>query len=177
MALQELEGLVEKLPQLRAEHARLGKLIEAIEAFSGEAADADAMPTEGGTVIRAKTPLAGGGTFTSDAFFGMNTHEAVKAFLAFKGKGNPQGPAAIAEGLVAGGQTQDPKKAYINVTSGLNRMGPNGSGEVVQVKRGKWGLSSWYGAGALKKKETPAKGAEAAPDDDTVLPIKKKAGA
>ena len=41
MALAELNDLVGKLPELKAEHERLGKLIDAIEAF---AQNGDAVP-------------------------------------------------------------------------------------------------------------------------------------
>jgi len=147
MALEDLKNdIIARLPEMRAEHERLGRLIEAAEAFAGAAAedgtDTPSTPTPERTASR--SPIR------SDEFFGMNTHEAVKAYLAHMGRGNPQSPKQITNALLAGGYSNDRDKTYVNITSALKRMGGR---DVVQVKHGKWGLSSWYGAGAVKKKD------------------------
>jgi len=87
-------------------------------------------------------------TVGRDAFVGMSTSEAIRAFLGVMGKGNPQGPREMARALVHGGRGDvDEETAYANVTSALKRLKKNG--EVTQVRRGEWGLSAWY---ALKPK-------------------------
>lgn len=150
MALESLrDEIIAKLPEMRTEHERLGKLIAAAEAFAN-IDEAIIVADEG--VPRHAAPKTG--VIRSDEFFGMNTHQAVKAFLTHMGKGSPQSPAAISKALVDGGQSSDAEKMAVNVSSALKRMGPTGTGEVVQVKRGQWGLASWYGAGAGKKKDT-----------------------
>ena len=80
----------------------------------------------------------------------MSTSVAVKAYLTLVGKGNPQGPRDMARAMVTGGRDSDETKAYANVTSVLKRM--NKTGEVKQVRRGQWGLSSWYGTTAPAKR-------------------------
>lgn len=167
MPLESLQDdLVAKLPQMRAEYERLGKLIAAIEAFAN--VDETTVVSEG---IVPRHSGAKSGAIRSDEFFGMNTHEAVKAFLAHMGKGSPQAPAAITKALVDGGQSSDAEKTAINVSSALKRMGPGGTGEVVQVKRGQWGLASWYGVGAAKK--TPARAQAATPTEPKPRPGSK----
>jgi len=153
MALDDLkQDIIARLPQMRAEYEKLGRLIEAAEAF----ADDDFGTEHHDEAPKLNRKHAGDprAPIRSDEFFGMNTHEAVKAYLAHMGKGSPQAPAAISKALVDGGQSTDTEKTAVNVTSALKRL--SDKGEVVQVKRGQWGLASWYGAGA-KRKDGPRK--------------------
>jgi len=150
-----LADMVSSLPQLRTQYERLGRLIAALEAFSdgqqGEvtAAGMTAPPLKG------KSHDVYPGQFT-----GMSTSEAIKALLEHVGKLNPQGPRDMARALVAGGRASDEQKEYANVASALKRM--NKSGEVRQIRRGLWGLGSWYGGSAPSKKAgTRQNGSEA----------------
>jgi hypothetical protein len=150
MALDSLNELVAKLPELRAEHERLGRLIAAIQAYAGE--EVDFSDIEDGGNAEIARPVSRPGQRPSigpDEFTGMSTSEAVRAFLARMGKGNPQGPREMARALVAGGRDSDEEKAYVNVTSSLKRM--NKLGTIRQVRRGQWGLAEWYGTGAKKQ--------------------------
>jgi hypothetical protein len=139
--------LLAKLPQMRADYEKLGKLLQAAEAFVADDPYAD-FPQEFPTAGKSSP----GGAIRPDEFFGMNTHDALKAFLAMMGKGNPQSPAEIAKALVAGGQSRDIVKTSANVASGLKRLSEPARNEVVQVRHGQWGLAEWYGANAGKKK-------------------------
>jgi hypothetical protein len=152
MALDIWSDLRDKLPQYKAEHERLGRLIAMIEGELGPG-DADDDMGEG----RSHSPLPNGsagpgvpkrpasGSIGRDDFVGLSTSEAIKAFLASMGKGKPQGPRDMAKALIQGGRGDtDENTAYANVTASLKRM--KKKGEVTQVRRGEWGLSSWYGA-------------------------------
>ena len=112
----------EQLPMMRAEYEKLGALIAAAEAFVGDVDEVDIDSTTGRPQLPKGAPTGRQKPIRSDEFFGMNTHEAVKAFLAHSGKGNPQSPRAIAKALVDGGQSSDIKAVSVNVSSALKRM-------------------------------------------------------
>ena len=141
-----------RLAVAREEYAKLGAWIAATEALVGEP-PAENDGAEGDQLRPAPRHRHPGAqrVVGKDDFVGMTTSQAVKAFLEFMGKGSPQGPRDMARALVAGGRDQDEQKAYQNVTSVLKRM--NKSGEVKQVRRGQWGLASWYGSSGPKKGE------------------------
>jgi hypothetical protein len=157
MGLDALDEMLAKLPQLRAEHERLSKLIAALEAYAGDDATDAIVITNGqspsivigGGAQRIATPSGRRDTVGPDQFVGLSTSEAIRAFLAHVGRGNPQGPRDMAKALVAGGRASDEEKEYQNVASALKRM--NKTGEVRQVRRGQWGLGSWYGPQPAKK--------------------------
>jgi hypothetical protein len=148
----EMNEMVSQLPELRAEYERLGRLIAALEAFT-EAPDPNVIVIGGGelppVLAQSKRQAAPSRTIGPDAFVGLSTSEAIKAFLTMMGKGSPQGPREMAQALVRGGRGSDEGKEYQNVASALKRM--NKTGEVRQVRRGQWGLGSWYGPQSAKK--------------------------
>src|SRR5438128_507482 len=151
MALEPWSDLIAKLPQMRAEYERLGKLIALVEEYAGEAGEPE---TDTGTApIRTPSPAGTRQAIRPDEFTGMSASEAVRAYLTRVGRGNPQGPREMARALVAGGRDSDEAKAYANVASALKRM--NKMGEVRQVRRGQWGLSSWYGNSGPVRRSAP----------------------
>lgn len=77
----------------------------------------------------------------SDSFFGMSIADASKKFLGMKRK--PQTTQDIADALEAGGMTHTSGNWGNTVGSVLNRIDASG-GDIVRVKRGTWGLASWY---------------------------------
>lgn len=152
MPLESLKrDLVAQIPSIRAEIDRLQRLLATAEAFEGDATPNDSEERgEGG--VKGKPPRAHDthrqpairpGNINGDEFVGLSTSQAVKRYLEIMGRGNPQGPRDMAKALVRGGRDKDETKAYANVTSVLKRM--KKTGEVRQVRRGEWGLSSWYG--------------------------------
>ena len=148
MASETLNDIVAKIPELRAEIERLQRLLEALEAFEDNEASGDAVEPRPRTN---KAVRATAGNIGKDEFVGMSTTQAVKHYLELSGKGNPQGPRDMAKALVRGGRDTDENKAYANVQSVLKRL--KKSGELRQVRRGEWGLSSWYGP-----QKSPARG-------------------
>lgn len=134
-----------RLPELKAEHARIGQLIAAIEGRPAATSDDD---DEGaGEAAARRTPANGSRTLKPsigrDDFTGLSTSEAIKKYLAKMGRGNPQGPREMAQAMIDGGRGDTEfEVAYANVTSALKRLKKNG--EVRPVRRGEWGLSSWY---------------------------------
>lgn len=145
MAFEELfNELQSRLPEMKAEYARLGRLIAAIEGTTPDnSQDTDTEGTEGprrppSNGSRAKAPTIG-----RDDFTGLSTSEAIKKYLAKMGRGNPQGPREMAQAMIDGGRGDtDFNVAYANVTSALKRLKKNN--EVRPVRRGEWGLSHWY---------------------------------
>lgn len=161
MAFDSLNDLAAKLPELKAEHERLGKLIEALEAFASPDSNRASTSTP-------QSPRFHGSQQSShdaitrinpDQFFGMSTPQATKAFLNLVGRGSPQGPRDIARALVRGGIGGDEETVYINVGSALKRL--RKAQEVVQVKRNHWGLAAWYPNAPRKE------GPKAKPENDS----------
>ena len=149
---ETMEDMVAKLPALRLEYERLGALVRALEAFTGEAGDG-ASDEGGSEIIPPRPPLPRVGNrppvIRADEFTGMSASTAIRHYLDLVGRGNPKGPRDIAQAFVQGGRDANEDKAYANVTSALKRM--NKAGEVKQVRRGQWGLASWYGNSAPRK--------------------------
>ena len=158
MASSATNNLTEQLPALRAEFERLGKLIAAIEEFAQVSADdvSDADPVASSASAKKSAPTTrsqkeGSAAIRPDEFVGMSAPQAIQHFLALKGRGNPQGPREMAEALISGGARRDGNldAAYENVTSALKRL--KKSNVVVQVRRGEWGLASWYSSSTVRK--------------------------
>lgn len=150
MPLDIWADLREKLPQYKAEYERLGNLIAMIEGRQTTSSKERAREA-GGESDRPETQTeerATKQTVRRDEFVGLSTAKAISAFLEAMGKGNPQGPKKMAQALVDGGQIADYEKAYANVQSSLKRM--NKAGHIRQVRRGEWGLATWYGAAPKK---------------------------
>lgn len=152
MALEDMKAdVAAKLPEWKAEYERLGKFIAAAEELVGDAEAVAGEGSEGEPRVYRQAPRTSSGallvrtelSIKPDEFTGMSTSEAIRAYLTLAGKGNPKGPADMAKAFVLGGRATDVDKEYQNVASALKRM--NKAKEVRQVRRGQWGLSSWYG--------------------------------
>jgi hypothetical protein len=150
MPLDIWNDLRDKLPSIKAEYERLGQLIAMIEGGvslpetdDGETQTTRPMPPANHSGNSANAGRGAAVAIGRDDFVGMSTSEAIRAFLTKMGRGNPQGPRAMARALVQGGRGDaDEDVAYANVSSSLKRLKKNG--DVKQVRRGEWGLSSWY---------------------------------
>ena len=133
--------LREKLPAIKAEYERLGRLIAAIEGTDSAPIEREDEEATGATQRETRNNKPG--VIGRDDFVRMSTGDAIKAFLAKMGRGNPQGPREMARALIQGGRGDtDEETAYANVASALKRL--KKTGEVIQVRRGEWGLADWY---------------------------------
>ena len=140
MEPNELTAMLANLPALKAQHERLGRLIEALEAF-----------VDGGSVVAAaggNVPRGGKVMLRPDLFFGKSASEATKMYLAMVG--HAVSVREITQALVQGGIGSTPEATYANVSSALKRL--KKAEEVVSPKRNLWGLTSFYG-GTKKKRE------------------------
>lgn len=167
MSLDIWADLRAKLPQYKTEYERLGNLIAMIEG-KPSAPGKDAPRDDDSEVLGPALQDGTRGTKQTigrDAFVGLSTAKAIAAYLDAMGKGNPQGPKAMAQALVDGGQISDYEKAYANVQSSLKRM--NKAGHIRQVRRGEWGLASWYGAAPKKNGSKTKEGDETSDSDGT----------
>ena len=163
MEPNELSAMLANLPALKAQHERLGKLIEALEAFVG-----------GGSVVAvagAGVRHAGKVVLRPDLFFGKSASEATKMYLTMVG--HAVSVREITQALLQGGIGSTPEATYANIGSALKRL--KKAGEVVSPKRNLWGLTSFYG-GAKKKKEQNGED-ESEPDTGTAAKATAAAGA
>lgn len=148
--LESIKELVASAPQIRAEIDRLQRLLAIIDEYEGNGEDVAVSSPAGSTPARKSglpdthKPQGRPVSIASDEFVGLSTSQAVKRYLELVGRGNPKGPRDMAKALVKGGRDADEEKAYANVASVLKKM--KKTGEVRQVRRGEWGLSTWYGA-------------------------------
>jgi hypothetical protein len=132
------------LADLRAKRDALDKAISAIEQLTGQTASSGS----GGAVSE---------DIRDDSFFQMSIPEAAKKLLAMKKKALTT--QEIAEHLKLGGMTHTSENFANTVGSVLNRVYKN-EGGIVNISRGKWGLSGWYPNRKKKKK------GEGSDDDD-----------
>jgi hypothetical protein len=77
-----------------------------------------------------------------DTFFGMNIVSASQKYLAMRKK--PASPVEIAKALAEGGLTSQSERLHNTVNAVLNRNAQSTSPIFAKVKRGTWGLRSWY---------------------------------
>lgn len=77
-----------------------------------------------------------------DTFFGMNIVSASQKYLEMRKK--PATPVEIANALAQGGLTSQSERLHNTVNSVLNRNFHSTSPIFAKVKRGTWGLRSWY---------------------------------
>jgi hypothetical protein len=85
----------------------------------------------------------------SDTFFGLSILDATKKFLAMRKR--PSSGAEVVAALRAGGQINAQNDTFGNTLGATLSRSDAGSGSVVRVGRGKYGLREWY---ANKPKET-----------------------
>lgn len=132
------------LSDLKRRRDDLDKAIAVMEQLIGAGAPANG----GGTTVVTPTPLplqmAGGADLQirEDAFFGMNIVSAAQKYLGMRKK--PASPREIASALSAGGLPTQSDRLDNTVNSVLSRNAHGPSPIFAKVKRGTWGLRSWY---------------------------------
>ncbi|MGH2509065.1 MAG: hypothetical protein ACRDHZ_16930 [Ktedonobacteraceae bacterium] len=88
-------------------------------------------------------------TIELDTFHGLTTAQSIKKYLTMRGK-KPATTQEIVEALKAGGQSgSDGANFSVVVNNSLNRMSAS-DGEVSKVRKGIWGLKSWYSKGGAE---------------------------
>ena len=97
---------------------------------------AGALPTSGGA--------SNGGSLSiqSDTFFGLSILDATKKFLAMRKR--PSTGPEIVEALRQGGQVNAQNETFGNTLGATLSRSDAGSGAVLRVGRGKFGLREWY---------------------------------
>ncbi|HTC50340.1 MAG TPA: hypothetical protein VK700_00230 [Steroidobacteraceae bacterium] len=81
-----------------------------------------------------------------DTFHGLTTGQSIKKYLGMRRK--PATTQEIVEALAAGGQAgADGANFAVVVNNSLNRMSA-ADGDISKVRKGIWGLKSWYGSKA-----------------------------
>jgi len=153
------------LADLEAKRTQLDEAIAVIKQMLGQSVVTD--PAQAG-----KPPGAGvaGKTFIdSDEFFGMSVGDAAVKYLHMAKK--PQDATQFAEALEKGGMTHTSKNFTTTITTALSRRAEK-EADVVKVKRGQWGLASWYPGLRKPKKEEADK--EKAPAEPAKSPTPTK---
>jgi hypothetical protein len=128
------------LADLEAQRAKLDVAIEAIRALQ----EGGPIPVGLGPAPAAKAAQSNGEIeIALDAFHRLSVSQAIKKYLAMRGR-RPATTAEIVAALTAGGQAgADGANYNVVVNNTLNRMqAPDGG--ISKVKRGVWGLSEWY---------------------------------
>ncbi len=153
--LQEyLDSLVEQRAAITIQIAGV-RVALGLPAEDGAAIVAPAIPGAGTPAARRDGPP---GHIRPDAFFRMSIPEAIKAFLEIMKQ--PQNPKSIVDGLKAGGVLSEAEHFDANVRTAIKRLSKQG--QVVNTKRGAWGLADWYsgrsGAGLAERPKKKGKG-------------------
>ena len=78
----------------------------------------------------------------SDTFFGLSILDAAKKYLAMRKR--PLSAGEIVDALRAGGQINAQNDTFGNTLGATLSRSDAGSGSVVRVGRGKYGLREWY---------------------------------
>jgi hypothetical protein len=145
------------LADLLVKRGQIDAAIEVIRAMIGGAAAIGDPSTNGGgegispapTMLGSSPKPPGqpqGPTIQTDAFFGLNTSDAIRKYLGMMKR--PQTAQTITNALMAGGQVNasDPKVTYSNVYSALTRNKTT----FVKTRTKEWGLAEWYSANRPK---------------------------
>lgn len=104
-----------------------------IPTASPSAAPLPAMPSGNGSGVQIEL----------DTFHGLTTAQSIKKYLGMRSR-KPATTQEIVEALAAGGQSgSDGPNFAVVVNNSLNRMSA-ADGEVSKVRKGIWGLKSWY---------------------------------
>jgi hypothetical protein len=91
------------------------------------------------------TPPGSGMQIEVDTFHNLTTAQSIRKYLAMRNR-KPASTQEIVEALQTGGQSgADGANFAVVVNNSLNRMAA-ADGEVSKVKKGIWGLKSWYTA-------------------------------
>lgn len=113
----------------------------------GVAAPDSTLPPKGPVVGPPAPPasIASDGTVEvrSDEFFGMSISGAAQKYLGMKKK--PAGTMEIASALERGGYPHQSAKLANTIHTVLTRNSTGANAIFAKVKRGTWGLRSWYG--------------------------------
>lgn len=119
--------------------ARRDKLNAAIEAIRGMLGiSAESAAADGSMPKGVPAPVS----ISTDSFFKMSIPDATIKFLKMARK--PQSTREIADALERGGMTHTSQDFTQTVGSVINRRSQAIDSEIVNVKRGVWGLAEWY---------------------------------
>jgi hypothetical protein len=129
---------------LEAQIASVDTAISALTALQTGAPIPAGTPGSGATQTYA--PSGGNAVAVQielDTFHGLTTGQSIKKYLGMRGK-KAATTQEIVEALQAGGQSgADGANFAVVVNNSLNRMSA-ADGDVSKVRKGIWGLKSWY---------------------------------
>lgn len=141
-------AIAELLTQRAALEAQIASIDTAIGALR---ALQSGVPIPGVPATPTPSPQFGAGNgapiaIELDTFHGLTTAQSIKKYLSMRGR-KPATTQEIVEALKAGGQSgADGANFSVVVNNSLNRMSA-ADGEVSKVRKGIWGLKSWYAKG------------------------------
>ncbi|HEX3842898.1 MAG TPA: prefoldin domain-containing protein [Steroidobacteraceae bacterium] len=145
------EKYADAIAELQAQRAALEAQIVSVDtAISALKALQTGMPIPTGSPSAAPLPATpfGNGSGSGvqielDTFHGLTTAQSIKKYLGMRSR-KPATTQEIVEALAAGGQSgSDGPNFAVVVNNSLNRMSA-ADGEVSKVRKGIWGLKSWY---------------------------------
>lgn len=129
---------------LEAQIASVDTAISALRALQSGAPIPAAM-AQGSSATPSADGNNGLGVIELDTFHGLTTAKSIKKYLGMRSK-KPATTLEIVEALRSGGQSgSDGANFSVVVNNSLNRMSA-ADGEVSKVRKGIWGLKSWYSA-------------------------------
>jgi hypothetical protein len=143
-----VDYLAGAIAQLEAQRAKIDSAIETLKALLA----GSPIPTGGDTSEKTSQSesVSPESTIELDTFHGLTVAQSVKKYLGMRKK-KPASTQEVVDALRAGGQSgSDGANFGVVVTNSLNRMSAD-DGEVSKVRRGVWGLKSWYGPNGKTK--------------------------
>jgi hypothetical protein len=143
------DAITELLAQRAALEAQIASVDTALSALKALQAG---IPIPAATSAGASTNTASAASSTGngsnirielDTFHNLTTAQSIKKYLGMRGK-KPATTQEIVDALKEGGQSNsDGTNFAVVVNNSLNRMAA-ADGEVSKVRKGIWGLKSWY---------------------------------
>lgn len=135
------------LADLEARKAQIEAAIAVIAALvNGGMPPPISIPSAAGQAPVSPQPSPSNGTgnaeIQSDTFFGMSILDAAKKYMAMRKR--PLSAGEIVEALRTGGQINAQNENFGNTLGATLARSDAGSGAVVRVGRGKYGLREWY---------------------------------
>jgi hypothetical protein len=155
-AIAQFDAAIASIRGILAGTASDGVPVVVAESSTGNGSSNGAVhPAPVAFVPRPRT-RGDGAQIESDTFFGLTTAQAIKKFLTMTKR--PQTPKAMADALHDGGQlhARDAATSYRNAYTALMRLAK--AGQVVQTRKGDWGLAEWYSNKPAAPEPVPAKG-------------------
>jgi hypothetical protein len=132
------------LADLEGKKAQLEQAIATIKALQS----GGAIPTAKVSMTAYAPTVTAGLNIKIDTFHGLTLAQSVKKYLTMRKE--PVTTQDIIDALKEGGQSgSDGSNFQVVVSNSLNRQSAS-DGEISRVKKGVWGLKSWY-AGANKE--------------------------